>query len=75
MEISTHFSAGRREGNSKNSVRDRIQPGSRTQVLLVGFAAKEGLMHEVCIEPENGALIVDDEVTSRATVLAVKILG
>ena len=37
-----------------------LQTDGRIKVILVGVANKEGLRHEICIEPETGPLVVDD---------------
>ena len=37
-----------------------LQTNGKVEVLLVGFATKEGLRHEVCIEPEHGPLVAND---------------
>lgn len=37
-----------------------LQTRDRAKVLLVGLATKKGLPHAICIEPEEGPLVVDD---------------
>ena len=37
-----------------------LQTNSRVRVVLVGLANKDDLPHEICIEPEDGPLVVDD---------------
>ena len=37
-----------------------LQTDDRVKVLLIGLATEDGLRHEVCIEPENGPLVVGD---------------
>ena len=35
----------------------------RAKVLLIGLATKDELRHEICIEPEDGPLLVDDLIS------------
>ena len=37
-----------------------LQTHDEAKVLLIGLATKEGLPHAICIEPEDGPLVVDD---------------
>ena len=37
-----------------------LQTHDKAKVLLVGLAIKRGLPHAICIEPEDGPLVVDD---------------
>ena len=37
-----------------------LQTDSKARVFLVGLAKKNGLAHNICIEPENGPLVTDD---------------
>ena len=37
-----------------------FQASKRAKVLLIGLATEDDLRHEICIEPENGPLVVDD---------------
>ena len=38
----------------------RLQTDDKVRVFLVGIANKDGLAHDLCIEPENGSLVADD---------------
>ncbi len=37
-----------------------VQIDHEVKVLLIGLANKDDLLHQTCIEPENGPLVVDD---------------
>ena len=37
-----------------------LQANDNITVLLIGIAAREGLQHNICIEPEDGPLVVDN---------------
>ena len=37
-----------------------LQPYSQAKVLLIGLATKADLVHQICIEPEKGPLVVSD---------------
>ena len=37
-----------------------LRTNDKVKVLLIGLAAEDNLIHQVCIEPENGLLVVDD---------------
>lgn len=37
-----------------------LQADGKIEVILVGIANRDGLRHEICIEPETGPLVVDD---------------
>ena len=37
-----------------------FQASIKAKVLLIGFAAEEGLRHDICIEPEDAPFVVDD---------------
>ena len=49
-------------GYEVRDVLDRVglQTNDSVTVLLVGIAARDGLQHKICIEPEDGPLVVDD---------------
>ena len=40
-----------------------LHENDRFKVLLIGIATKEELPHAICIEPEDGPLVVDDLVS------------
>ncbi len=37
-----------------------LQTHDKAKALLIGFATKDDLRHDICIEPEDGPLVVDD---------------
>ncbi len=37
-----------------------LRTNDKVKVLLIGFATEDDLPHQICIEPENGLLVVDD---------------
>ena len=37
-----------------------LQTHGKAKVLLIGLATKDDLLHDICIEPEDGPLVVDD---------------
>ena len=37
-----------------------LRTNDKVKVLLIGFATEDDLLHKICIEPENGPLVVDD---------------
>ena len=37
-----------------------VQTNGKVRVLLVGFPTKENPRHDICIEPADGAFVVDD---------------
>ena len=43
--------------------RIRLHVKDRPKVLLIGLAREDGLQHEICIEPEDGPLLVDDLIS------------
>ena len=43
-----------------------LRTDGKVKVILVGIANREGLRHEICIEPESGPLVVDDLRSIRA---------
>ena len=37
-----------------------LQTNNQVKVMLIGFATRDSLRHKVCIEPEDGPLVIDD---------------
>jgi len=64
-----HFRAGVQRGIEQ--VLSRVGLPVEVRVVLVGFALRDGLRHQVCVEPEDGPLLVSHlaTVASRAAEL------